>query len=196
MYGRRLVRFEHFEASKFLVDYRQRLEPFGFSHLLVKPRLDFIVLYLWKFLVHVVNMPVQLEKCDLRSARISPPTHVWKCKIGRNSERGEEADALTISSSQIGQNSRPFWRCDGAAKLILAARSWLTSGSGLSVERGEVPVAGCEFRDGLLPSEGPKGLGDLKDRTVWPLSVGCAMPLPLPRILPPPSFRDAIGECL
>lgn len=58
--GCRLIRLEDFEAAQLLVNQRQRLEAFGLEHLLVKPRLDLILLFGWQLLVIVVDVSIQL----------------------------------------------------------------------------------------------------------------------------------------
>jgi hypothetical protein len=55
-----LVRLEYFQAAQLLVDEGQGLEALRFEDLLVKPRLDFVLLGLGQFLVDVVEMSVQL----------------------------------------------------------------------------------------------------------------------------------------
>lgn len=75
---------------------------------------------------------------------------------------------------------------DGPARVTLEARSCEKSGSGLD-EGGdnELGVELCECKDTVLLSEGGKGLVALVRWT----EGGGARPFPLPRILPPPSFR-------
>jgi hypothetical protein len=77
--------------------------------------------------------------------------------------------------------------------LMLDARSWLKSGRG--PEEGGETEFGVVFREceTVLTSEGAKGLAALGVLA----GEGGARPFPLPRTLPPPSFRpDMIGDYL
>jgi hypothetical protein len=68
--------------------------------------------------------------------------------------------------------------------VTFEARSWAKSGSGLDDDgERETGVELCELIETVL-SDGAKGLAA---RGEW--ADGGASPLPLPRILPPPSFR-------
>lgn len=77
---------------------------------------------------------------------------------------------------------------------MFEVKSCSTPGSVLGVEGGDKPAAICDPRDGLPASDGAKGLEERAGCGVWPISVGGARPLPLPKILPPPSFRDAMEK--
>ena len=73
---------------------------------------------------------------------------------------------------------------------MFEARSCEKSGRGLFETGGELEREIWESRDAVLPSDGTKRPWDrgTDDEDEVFGSVGGAMPFPLPRILPPPSF--------
>jgi hypothetical protein len=80
---------------------------------------------------------------------------------------------------------------EGPARSILDVRSWLKSGRG--PDDGGERELGVEFREWnetVLASDGAKGLAALGVCA----GEGGARPLPLPRILPPPSFRPDMSN--
>jgi len=93
---------------------------------------------------------------------------------------------VTISSSQIGHtrlDEEAAAPLAGRPRLIFDARSCeVDSGSGLE-EGGDMELG--ELKETVLLSDGAKGLAA---RGAW-AGGGGARPLPLPRILPPPSLR-------
>ena len=56
-----VVRFENIEALKLLVENRQWLEFLRLDHLRLEPILDLVLFYLFKVLVIVVEMSIQLQ---------------------------------------------------------------------------------------------------------------------------------------
>lgn len=98
----------------------------------------------------IVNVSVQLEECELSSAKIRGVSDLAK-EATRNS-RGD----YTISSSQIGHTSLALAAslAAGAPMLILEVRSWgPKSAAGLD-EGGERDCCEFEYWDTELASEG------------------------------------------
>jgi hypothetical protein len=62
--GHRLVRFEYIQTFQLLVYDCQRLEFLRLDDLLVEPILDLILLYLWEFLVIIVEMSIKKLAID------------------------------------------------------------------------------------------------------------------------------------
>src|SRR5262245_5726944 len=78
---------------------------------------------------------------------------------------------------------------EGPPRLMLEVMSWLRPGSGLEAG-GD---ADDELRESVL-SDAANGLAAL-GRDGAGDEVGGASPLPLPRILPPPSLRPDMARC-
>jgi hypothetical protein len=131
-----------------------------------------------EFLVGIIDMAVELEQSELQYGK-SEYTMATK-------DTG--APRLhTISSLQIGHrrlDGSPALPFGCAPTLMLEPISWLRS--------ARLPLAGGDIDDEATEtvlSDGAKGLDDRAG------GVG-PRPLPLPRILPPPSLRDMVMGCV
>jgi hypothetical protein len=166
-----IVGLEHFEAAQLQVDHGQRLEALRFEDLLVEPCLDLVLLLDREFLVGIVDVPVKLQQRDLEHAMLDnvyPPLR--------------HHGTHTISSLQMGHT-----RLDASAALPLGCVPTLMLEPISWVRSARLPLAGGEMEEEATEtvlSEGAKGL---EDRATGG-GVG-PRPLPLPRILPPPSLR-------
>jgi hypothetical protein len=112
----------------------------------------------------------------------------------------------TISSSQIGHNSETLFDCDGPATLMLASRSPAPDKSTDPLADDELPsesvlvlslgANGLTARFPAAPPPAPAAGDSLgpagDDDAAAAVTTAGRMPLPLPRIRPPPILRPDI----
>ena len=99
-----VVGFENIEALEFLVENRYWLEFLRLDHLRLEPILDLVLFHLFKILMVIVEMSIQLQQ---RYLQLSAIAFVGVCRH-------------TISSLHIGQTSLEL----AAATAALSPTPW------------------------------------------------------------------------